>query len=82
MNQRELLDWAIKGLLAEIEEHERQVRRGQKYLNDIRNGKPVKTPKTEVEIIEIINKKNELIEELSRKKSVLEWIRDVELNEN
>ncbi|WP_033829035.1 hypothetical protein [Bacillus andreraoultii] len=80
MNEKEILEFAIKGIEAEIEKHEKQIRKGEQYLTDLRNGKSIKSPKSESEIVEIIRKNREEAEILSKKKFDLSWKLDVELD--
>lgn len=73
LNQKQIIEYAIKGIRAEIEKHEAVARKGVKFLEDIRQGKPVKTPKTEAEIKEIIRKHKIEVERLDKEKFDLEW---------
>ena len=78
MERKELLSWAIKGLSAEIDELERSIRKGEKYLDEYRNGKQPKSKKTPEEIKNIIQEKKKQIESLDKKRFNLSWERDVE----
>ncbi|NLY47363.1 MAG: hypothetical protein GX053_15490 [Tissierella sp.] len=80
LKHEEIINYAIKGLQAEIAEYERKVREGYKYLEDIRAGKPVKTPKTENEIIDIIHKYEAEIERLQDEIFDLNWQLSLEQN--
>lgn len=73
LKHEEIINYAIKGLQAEIAEYEKKVRKGYKYLEDIRAGKPVKTPKTENEIMDIIQKYEAEIKRLQDEISDLDW---------
>lgn len=75
---QEILDFAYKGIDAEIDEKEKALRKGIQLLTKIENGEKVNTPKTAEEIQEINNKLNREIEALSRKKFDLHWIFDCE----
>lgn len=78
MERKELLSWAIRGLYAEIQEFERSIRVGEKYLNEYRNGKQPRTKKSPEEIEKIILEKKKQIETLDKKRFNLSWERDVE----
>jgi hypothetical protein len=78
MEQKELLTWAIKGLSAEIDELDRTIRKGKKYLEEHRQGKQMQTKKTPEEIKNIIQEKKKQIELLDKKRFDLSWERDVE----
>lgn len=78
MEQKELLSWAIKGLYAEIQELEKTIKKGEKYLEEYRKGKQMRTKKTPEEIKKIILEKKKQIEILDKKRFDLSWERDVE----
>lgn len=78
MERKELLKWAIKGLSAEIDELEKTIRKGEKYLDEYRKGKQPKSKKTPDEIKNIIKEKKKQIESLDKKRFDLSWERDVE----
>lgn len=73
MRKQELINYAIKGVMAEIRELEKDVRKGYKFLEDMNNGVPVKTPLNQYEIKEVIAKKKAEIEELDKKRNDLKW---------
>nr|BDD45030.1 hypothetical protein 18 [Bacillaceae bacterium] len=73
MNQKQIIEFAIKGIAAEIDEKEKQVRKGYKILDDIENGNIVYTKKSPYEIREIITKLKAEIEDLDKKKFDLTW---------
>ena len=78
MKQKELLMWAIKGLSAEIDELDRSVQKGKKYLEEYRQGTQPKTEKTPEEIEKIIEEKKKQFELLVKKRFDLSWELDVE----
>ena len=78
MERKELLMWAIKGLSAEIDELDRTIRKGKKYLEEYRQGTQMQTKKTPEEIKNIIQEKQKQIETLDKKRFNLSWERDVE----
>lgn len=78
MEQKELLDWAIKGITAEISGIEKSIRKGKQYLELYRNGGFPKTGKTPDEVRKIISEKQKQIEILDKKRFDLSWERDVE----
>lgn len=78
MKRKEVLEWAIKGLSAEIDELDRTIRKGKKHLEEYRQGKQMQTKKTPEEIKNIIQEKQKRIEILDKKRFDLSWERDVE----
>lgn len=73
MEKQELLQWAVKGIRAEIDELEKGVNRGKRLLLDFEKGITPKTPKTPQEIKDIIADKKAEIESLDKKRFELEW---------
>lgn len=73
LTEKQTLEFAVKGIYAEIDEIEKQIIQGKKFLQQYENGEKPKTPKTADEITEIIKKKKEEIEELNKKRFYLEW---------
>ena len=78
MNTTELMKWAVKGLSAEIDELEKTVNQGKRYLLEYEKGGTPKTPKTPDEIRQIIQEKQAEIEKLDKMKFDLKWELDVE----
>lgn len=78
MKRKELLTWAIKGLSAEIDELDKSVQKGKKYLEEYRKGGQPKTEKTPEEIEKIISEKKTQFEILVKKRFDLSWELDVE----
>lgn len=70
---KDIYEWAIKGLTAEIQELEKTVKQGRRYIEQIERGEKVKTPKTPQEIKAIINEKQAEIEKLEKLKFSLKW---------
>ena len=73
LNQKQILEYAVKGLTVEIEKLEKEIKQGYKFIEQIDNGEKVKTPKTKFEILEIINKKDEQLKNLEKAKFELKW---------
>lgn len=73
MDKKELVMWATKGIMAEIDNLEKTVNQGQQYLMQYEQGQKPKTPKTAVEIRQIIQEKKAEIEQLYKMKSDLQW---------
>jgi hypothetical protein len=73
MEKKELINWAIKGINAEIEELDASIRKGNEYLLKLYRGEPVKTKKSVTEIREIIREKKDEMEKLERAKFELKW---------
>lgn len=68
-----ILEYAIKGINAEIDELEKTIRQGKQFLQQIANGEKPKTNKSEYEINVIIRKKKEEIEKLAKDKDDIKW---------
>jgi hypothetical protein len=73
MTDKNLIEWAIKGLSAEIDKLEKNVHQGYRLLNDLQNGKPIKSPLNADEIQFVINQKKEEIEKLYNEILDLRW---------
>ena len=73
MKHTELIEWAVKGLSAEIDSIEKAVNQGKRYLLEYEQGKQPKTPKTPDEIRQIIQEKQTEIERLYKMKQDLVW---------
>lgn len=73
MRKQELIQWAIKGIDAEIEQKEKDVNKGMQYLLQFEQGEKPNIPKTEYEVKEIIRNKKAEIEELAKMKFNLKW---------
>lgn len=73
LNQIDILDFAIKGVNADIEKLEQSIKKGRKLLKDYENGVTFKTKKTPYEIQEVIQKKKAEIEDLVQVENELKW---------
>lgn len=74
MTNEKLVAYAIKGINAEIEELEKAVKKGRQYIAAIDNGEEkIKTTKTKFELREIVQEKQNEIEELTKYKAQLLW---------
>ena len=73
MTHKEVLEWAVKGIRAEVEKLDNDIRTGKRYLEQYEKGEQPKTPKTPQEIRSIIQSKREQIEELDRKRIELQF---------
>ena len=74
MLDKEIIEYAIKGLSSEIEKSQLTVARANNYICSLEEGKSVKTPKTIDELKELQNKHNKIIHDLFIKKEELEWL--------
>lgn len=81
LNQKQILEYAVKGIKVEIEQLEKEIKQGYKFIQQIENGEKVKTPKTKFEIQEIIAKKDEQMKKLEKEKFALTWQIEVEMND-
>lgn len=82
MKQDELLKWAVKGIMAEIDGIEKTVNQGKQLLLQYERGQKPKTTKTPDEIREIIQEKKAEIERLDKMRFDLTWEIEVERGEN
>lgn len=73
MKKEDLIKYAMKGLSADIDELEKSINQGKRFLLQYERGEQPKTPKTPQEIKVIIQDKKAEIERLSRLKSDLQW---------
>lgn len=73
MLDKKIIEYAIKGVNAEIDEKEKTIHQGEKFLKQYENGEKPKTPKTPQEITVIIRKKKEEIEKLVKFQNDLKW---------
>ena len=73
MKDKAIIQWAIKGLAAEIDNLEKTVNQGKQFLLQYEQGQKPKTPKTPFEIKAIIQEKKAEIEKLHKMKSDLQW---------
>ncbi len=73
LNYKQILEYAIKGINGEIEQLEKEVKQGYKFIEQIENGEKVKTPKTKYEIYAICRKKNEKIKQLDKERFELSF---------
>lgn len=73
MDEKQIIAWAIKGINVEIQELEKTIKQGNKYLLQIERGEAVKTPKTAAEIKSIVAEKTAEMEKLERAKFELTW---------
>ena len=81
LSQKQILQYAVKGLTAEIEKLEKTVREGNSLIQKIDNGEKVKTPKTRYEIAEIVREKKAEIEKLDKERFALSWQIDVDMKD-
>lgn len=81
MTEKEILQYAIKGITAEIEQLEKDIKQGYKYIEQIDKGEKVKTPKTKQEILEIIAVKDAEMKRLEKEKFNISWQVDVDMKE-
>lgn len=73
MEHKEILQWAVRGLVAEIDSIEKDISLGRRFLKEYEDGLTPKTPKSPSEIREIISQKKDKIEELNKMRIELEF---------
>lgn len=81
MTDKQILEYAMKGILAEIHELEKDIRRGYKLIEQIDNGGKVKTTKSKQEILDIIKEKKKRVEYLDKEKFNISWKVEVDMKE-
>ena len=81
LSQKQILEFAVKGITAEIEKLEKTVREGNALIQKIDNGEQVKAKASRYEIVEIIREKKAEIEKLDKERFALSWQVDVEMKE-
>ena len=73
MEEKSLIEWAIKGIHAEIDRLEKDINTGRRLLLQYERGEKPKTSKTPDEIRDIIAKLKAETEELNRQRVYLVW---------
>lgn len=73
LSQKEILQFAVKGLESEIEKLETSIKQGYKLISQIDNGEKVKTTKPRHEILAAVTEKADEKEKLEKEKFNLEW---------
>ena len=76
LNQKQIIEYAIKGIATQIDELEKAINQGKRFLLEYENGEKPKTPKTPHEIKQIIQEKKDEIEKLSKEKNELYFMLD------
>lgn len=77
LTKKQILEYAIKGVSAEISELEKTISQGKRYLMQYEKGEITKLPKTQYEMYEIMRNTRKEIEKLSVQKVALK----IELSE-
>lgn len=81
LNQKEILKYAMVGLAKEIEELEKAIKQGYKYIEQIDKGEMVNTKKTKYEILDIITEKENQMKQLEKEKFNIKWQIEVEMQD-
>lgn len=81
LNQKEILQYALKGIAVEIEELEKAIKQGYKFIEQIDKGEKVKTKKTKFEILDIITEKENQMKQLEKEKFNIKWQIEVEMQD-
>lgn len=71
MDNKELLNYAIKGLGVEIAENELKINKGYNIIDKLNKGQEVNTTKSRAEILETIEKHRQKRDELQKKRDEL-----------
>ena len=78
LNEKEILKYAMLGIKVEIEQLEKDIKQGYKYIEQIERGEKVKTPKTKQEILDIVADKKAKMEQLDKQRFEISWKLDME----
>ena len=73
LNQKQIYEYALKGLAAEIEKIDKDIKQGYEFIKQIDKGEKVKTPKTRQEILNIVNEKTAEMEKLEKELFSIKW---------
>lgn len=73
LNNKQIIEYAMKGITSEIEELEKTVKQGYKYVEKIDKGEKVTTTKTKFEILDICREANAKIKKLEKEHFELKW---------
>lgn len=73
LDNKKIIEYAMKGITVEIEELEKTVKQGYKYIELIENGEKVNTKKSKYEILDICRDANEKIKQLEKEHFELKW---------
>ena len=73
MTHKTILEYAIIGVAKEIDDLEKAINQGKRYLLEYERGEQPKTPKSQHEIKVIIQEKKAEIERLAKIKDDLKW---------
>jgi hypothetical protein len=73
MDSKQLIEYARKGIVAEIRKHEKKVLRGRAYLKAIDNGERVNTPLSRSQIEAVIARAKAEIKRLSDEEMELRY---------
>ena len=79
MTEKQIYKYALRGIMVELEELEKDIKQGYKLAEQIDNGEKVKTKKTKYEILDIVKEKKAKFEQLEKEKFAISWHIDVEL---
>lgn len=77
MERRQLIEYARKGIVAEIRKHEKKVLRGRAYLKAMDSGEQVKTPLSRSQIEGVIARAKAEIKRLSDEEMELRYSEEI-----
>ena len=77
MERRQLIDYARKGIVAEIRKHEKKVLRGRAYLKAMDSGEQVKTPLSRSQVESVIARAKAEIKRLSDEEMELRYSEEI-----
>lgn len=77
MDRRQLIEYARKGIMAEIRKHEKKVLRGRAYLKAMDSGEQVSTPLSRSQIEAVITRAKAEIKRLSDEEMELRYSEEI-----
>lgn len=72
-NIKEVLEFAIKGIVSEMQEKEKTIRQGEELIKKKQSGLDAKTELTVDEIQKVVNAKRQELETLDKKLFSYKW---------
>lgn len=81
MTAKEILKYAVKGITAEMQEIEKEIKEGYKYIKQIDDGEQIKIKLNKYEILDIIAEKEDQMKRLEKERFAIKWQIEVEMKD-
>lgn len=81
MTAKEILKYAAKGITAEMQEIEKEIKQGYNYIKQIDDGEQVKIKLNKYEILDIIAEKEDQMKKLEKERFAIKWQIEVEMKD-